>query len=287
MNYEKINALPVCPALKEYLFGRMETGVLLLGQKGMDNMVKDAVLSASFILNSEKPELSPDYMFVGLDSEKSIGVERADEIVDRAMFRPAMAERTVIVIDNMDKMTVPAQNKLLKLLEDSETSVVIGIAYEDTLLATVKSRMQIVSYAPLDLVSFMEHCEKNGVSDGEVQYFLSGGMTENIKKDSPVVNVFKNVGADIKDRRFSSLLKSLNLLKEKDKDSFFLSNREYVPSLISFMGQTFTDNLKGEKDHELITLCGEHRERCESVSYTKDDFFDLIAQIIWKGDSVL
>ncbi len=284
-NYEKINALSVNSALKEYLFGRMETGVLLLGQKGMDNMVKDAVTAASFILNSEKPELSPDYMFVGLDGEKSIGVERAAEIVDRAKFRPAMAERTVIIIDSMDKMTVSAQNKLLKLLEDSETSVIIGIAYEDSLLPTVKSRMQLVSYTPLDLASFMEYCEKNGVPDGMVQYFLSGGMTENVKKDSPVVAIFNAVGADIKDRRFSSLLKSLNLLKEKDKDSFFVSDREYVPSLISFMGQTFTDNLRNKKDYELIALCGEHRERCESVSYTKDDFFDLIAQIIWKGET--
>ncbi len=283
MDYSKISDLPLRMDLKEYLYGRQETGVLLLGQKGM-NMKKDAEVLASFLLSGE-PKMSPDYLFIGLDEKAtSIGAEQAEQILERAAYRPANAKRNVILIDDMDRMTVAAQNRLLKVLEDSTTTLIIGVAYEDTLLATVKSRMQVFTYVPLDYETFREFCSEKDIPDPEIMYFISGGKVDELDVSNPVIPTFRDVKKAIEGKELSALLPALGLLKEKDKENFFLSYPQYTGSLISFIGQLFVDKCKDYPDFlDYVTVCGKHRERCNSVSYTKDDFFSFIAQIIWKG----
>ncbi|WP_026653443.1 sigma 54-interacting transcriptional regulator [Butyrivibrio proteoclasticus] len=229
------------------------TGLLYLGQPGQ-NLLAMAEEKAASILDTSVSSLAshPDYMYVGLDDgEKTLGVDKAATIIQKASVCSAVADTKVIVIDNIEKMTVDAQNKLLKTLEESDVTI-IGLAYEDKLLPTVKSRM-IVSRIP-----------SSKIIPADVQ------------------NIFNLVADVLNGGAPEGILKVLNMVAEKGNDSFFMSHREYVGSFIDFVGTiVITKQLSVNKDYaNLLDVIYSHRERCSSPNYTKDDFFILIVNIV-------
>jgi DNA polymerase-3 subunit delta' len=79
-----------------------------------------------------------------LDVQKSGNTIRKDEIlniIDRLSFKP-YGGRSVVIVDDADTMTIAAQNKLLKTLEEPPGRSVILLLAErkDALLPTVLSR---------------------------------------------------------------------------------------------------------------------------------------------------
>ena len=222
------------------------SGILYIGKKGSD-VANMAYAKAAEILAVDTAQISshPDYLFVGLDDKaKSIGVDKAALIVEKASLKPAVASNTVCVIDGMDKCTVEAQNKLLKTLEES-SMIVLGICYEDNLLATVKSRMQICR-------------AKDGTLPNEVS------------------ELFSKVEEILDGTDYQELLRVLNLVKEKDTKSFFQTNREYVGELIALIGNKCSSKL----NEEITLMLSDHRLRALGSGYSKDDFFLLIATIV-------
>ena len=51
-------------------------------------------------------------------------------------------------------MTIQAQNKILKVIEECETVVILAVAYSNYVLDTVKSRLSLIEYKPLSLEEF-------------------------------------------------------------------------------------------------------------------------------------
>ncbi|MFH0969050.1 MAG: AAA family ATPase [Patescibacteria group bacterium] len=85
----------------------------------------------------------------GVIKEKDIKIEKIREIQkDLALF-PYSGKFKVLIINNAHRMTVSAQNALLKILEEpNETSVIILITHEESkILPTIKSRCQKLSFS--------------------------------------------------------------------------------------------------------------------------------------------
>lgn len=228
------------------------TGLLYCGE---GNLLEHALNKAAEILNTDRKALSshPDYMYVDFDEGKSsIGVETANLIVNKASLRASFGDYQVCVINHMDSMTEAAQNKLLKTLEEA-LMVVIGVCYEDGILPTVKSRMQKVQLTNKKLLS------------------------------DDVMNIFDKVGVALNTNPVD-VLSCLNLVKEKDTESFFHAHRENVGELLSFIG----NNCSSKLSEEVVLKLGSQRECCMSSSFSKDDFFVLIVTIVEdlrKGES--
>ena len=258
------------------------SSILLIGQQGIP-MVKDANYIASFLLETEEDRLSmhPDYVFyTRKEGERTIGVEVSDEIVARSLLLPAVAKRIVIVIDEINTMTVQAQNKLLKLLEECEGVIVIAVAYEDTLLATVKSRMQVVHYKPLSFEEYRSYAEGK---DPYVLYYATGGIPD-VTADSDIVLVFTEVKKALCSKTPHLALDAFHMVREKDENAFFTKHRAYVSSAIAFMGAVLCNLYEKDPENrcygEALTLLSEHRNNCNTLSYTKDSFFLCVAKVV-------
>jgi len=86
---------------------------------------------------------NPDYHRIST-SEASIGVELIREIQEDVAVKPVYSKYKVYIIEDAEKMTVQAQNCLLKTLEEPPRYVVIILLTTnfDALLETVRSRAQ-------------------------------------------------------------------------------------------------------------------------------------------------
>ncbi|NLG25860.1 MAG: DNA polymerase III subunit delta', partial [Clostridiales bacterium] len=92
----------------------------------------------------------PDLMVI--EPEKSIGVDDVRALTEWLSTRPGDAGRRVAIVRGADRMTVPAQNALLKTLESPPGDAVIVLIAESAaaLLPTVVSRCRIMRFSPLD-----------------------------------------------------------------------------------------------------------------------------------------
>ncbi len=92
----------------------------------------------------------PDYFVVNENGE-TIKIEQIREITSKVIEAPIISNRKVYIINDCDKMTVEAQNCLLKTLEEPpEFAVMILIsANENTILNTIKSRCMTIKFGPI------------------------------------------------------------------------------------------------------------------------------------------
>ena len=85
----------------------------------------------------------PDFFYMNAEGKESIGIDRIREsIVNDVTIRPYHGKVKIYVIDEADKMTVGAQNALLKTIEEPPEYVVILLLVRNMslLLETIRSR---------------------------------------------------------------------------------------------------------------------------------------------------
>jgi DNA polymerase-3 subunit delta' len=91
------------------------------------------------------------------------------ELVEKASRKAIMGRGKVFVIEQAELMEPPAQNALLKTLEEpaGRTLIILLTDQPDLLLSTIRSRTQIVRFAPLPEATVVRELVKRGI-DREV-----------------------------------------------------------------------------------------------------------------------
>ena len=95
----------------------------------------------------------------------SAGVIR-DFLVAKAANKSVLGVGKVFVIEEADLMNATAQNTLLKTLEEpaGRTLIILLTDMPDSLLATIRSRCQIIRFAALDEPTVRRELEKRGIA---------------------------------------------------------------------------------------------------------------------------
>src|SRR5216684_1772954 len=78
-------------------------------------------------------------------------IEQVRDLIERLGLRPSRGDRRVAIIDDAETLNLPAQNALLKTLEEppGHTIIFMVTQSERALLDTVRSRMRPVRFGPL------------------------------------------------------------------------------------------------------------------------------------------
>ncbi|MBE6053734.1 MAG: DNA polymerase III subunit delta' [Clostridium sartagoforme] len=105
--------------------------------------------------------------------KSSFGVDDIRDIVEEINKRPFEGDKKVIIIYDGNKLTVQAQNALLKTIEEPPKGVFIILLCEslELILDTIKSRCQIYKLAPLtkeDVRLYIENIIDDSFSTDEV-----------------------------------------------------------------------------------------------------------------------
>jgi DNA polymerase-3 subunit delta' len=93
----------------------------------------------------------PDVPLVQPGDSGSIKIDQVRDILERVAYRPFEGRRRVVIVDEADALVPPAQNALLKTLEEppSSSTFVLVTSRPDTLLPTVRSRCVRLRFRPL------------------------------------------------------------------------------------------------------------------------------------------
>lgn len=106
----------------------------------------------------------PDVLFLEPGEGGSITIDQVRVAIEQVGYRPFEGRRRVIVVDDADLLVLPAQNALLKTLEEPSPSsqFVLVTARPDMLLDTVRSRCPRLRAGLLGVEEIVEILERRG-----------------------------------------------------------------------------------------------------------------------------
>ena len=186
----------------------------------------------------------------------------------------AKATRYVVFIDALETMTVVAQNKLLKILEEKD-AFFICICYGEPVLPTIKSRLMHVPYRPYSLDAYV------ALGKNVESFYVTGGCP-GLDGDSYVMETFSQVRDIILRGDVAEVYRCLGLVLEKNEKDFFSTRREFVPALLSYVGKLLCD--KGAA-LEVLEYVVDASVRSATSRYTQADFFlDLAYALEYGGN---
>lgn len=215
------------------------TGEALMGRKSLANafalqlFCEQGGEEACLSCHSCKQILSknhPDCIYVTHEKQGSIGVEDIRrQINDTIAIRPYSSAYKVYIVDEAEKMTVQAQNALLKTIEEPPSYAVIFLltTNQDVFLPTILSRCVQLKLKPLkDLAVkdyLLEHAELKETQADVYAAFARGnlGMAMSLASSeefqvlhSEMLYLVKN----LKTMDISEILAFIKRLKEEDID---------------------------------------------------------------------
>lgn len=148
---------------------------------GKNTMARDL---ATTLLEMENLLNSPDYIEITPDGN-SIKIAQIRKLQSDILVKPYKSYK-IYVIDEAQKMTVEAQNALLKTLEEPPKYAIIILITnnKESLLDTIKSRCEIIKFTPIPLVEVADYLTQTGVDKNRASLlanFSRGSMQKAIE----------------------------------------------------------------------------------------------------------
>lgn len=151
--------------------------------EGMDGIGKKKFADelSKLLLDYENLENSPDYVLIK-PYGNSIKIAQIRNLQSDIVIRPHK-DYKIYIINNAEKMTVEAQNALLKTLEEPPNYAIIILVTnnKESLLETIKSRCDIIKFSPIPIEDLKRYLINTGIEEERAQLLaiFSRGSIEN------------------------------------------------------------------------------------------------------------
>lgn len=206
---------------------------LISGEDGIGKSIVADIFSSEII--GKKVGAEHADVIVYKAKKATIGVDEVRSIIEEVNKRPYEGDRKVILIHSAEKLTVQAQNALLKTIEEPPQGVFIILLTTNLegILETIKSRCQIYKLTPLNKEEMLRFINRRvGIEEdrkksalayasgipGRVERFLNDETLQSMRNSSLLML------KDINRREVDSILKyEKEFLKFKDEKEELLS----------------------------------------------------------------
>ena len=165
----------------------------------------------------------------------TISIEKIRLLQEEIAKKPIASNRKVYVIADSDCMTIPAQNCLLKTLEEPPEYAVIILttANETKLLNTVKSRCMKIPFDSISKEEVKKYFQNNGLDDtnNELIDMSEGsiGKALNLFENKETYETITDVLKKIKGSSLSQTMKNAEIIyKQKD-------NPKMIKDILNYM----------------------------------------------------
>lgn len=252
---------------------------LFIGTEGIGKKLIAEEFS-KMLLAVKDTENSPDFSIIEPDGN-SIKIEQIREFQKKVSEKPIISNKKVYIINDSDKMTVEAQNCLLKTLEEPPefvTIILIG-SNENSFLSTIKSRCMIL------------HFEK--ISDEQIQKYLQDNHQTEINSKIMLEACQGSIGKalEIKDKQelYQNTEQVVNSLERKDKidilnmSDFIYKSKDDKLEILNYMNVLFINLAKiNSKYADCIAIVEETKRRLQSNA-NYDMCIDNLLLSLWEN----
>ncbi|MCC0628476.1 DNA polymerase III subunit delta' [Clostridioides sp. ES-S-0108-01] len=192
------------------------------------------------LLDYENLENSPDYVLIKPDGN-SIKIAQIRNLQSDIVIRPHK-EYKIYIINNAEKMTVEAQNALLKTLEEPPNYAIIILVTnnKESLLETIKSRCDIIKFSPIPMEDLKRYLINTGIEEERAQLLatFSRGSIENALNLSQSAE-FSVMREDI--QQYIQIMLDKNIVEILNIPNNMEKYRSQIISLLDIMINYFRD----------------------------------------------
>lgn len=217
--------------------GNLSHAQLISGEDGIGKSILAEILG-KLILNGD---LNREYVDIinYRPSKASFGVDDVREIIDEVNKKPFEGDKKVIIIHQGNKLTIPAQNALLKTIEEPPTEVYIIILCEslELILDTIKSRCEIYKLTPLTKEELYKYIAIKGYDYSEEEKASAIAFSEGIP--GRIDRYFSDTELqELRDKIVDLLLQLTNneieaILEKEEQLVSYKQNKEEVINVLS------------------------------------------------------
>ncbi|MBU6339399.1 MAG: AAA family ATPase [Rickettsiales bacterium] len=233
---------------------KLHHAILLHGKKGIgkSNFAKEFVLK---ILNSSNLNHPNLLLIEKEEGKKEISVEKIRNISGFLNQTSAISKDKFIIIDSADELNKSSANALLKTLEEPHTNnFLILISHNpNKVIATIKSRCQLIKIADLNLNDFSEILRKNNpqISTEEIKilsHICDNSPAKALEHGEEFIKFYSNLLSSLKNNIISEEIyknlsdKNFSLEVMAETLEFFLNR------LIKFLNNSEIDFYFDEKE---------------------------------------
>ncbi len=183
---------------------------------------------------------NPDFTIIE-SSKSTISIDEIRQMQGDIIIKPIYSDKKVYIIVNAQKMTIQAQNCLLKTLEEppGHSCIILTTSNYDSLLQTIKSRVQRVVFTPLDSELVMDylntHYSSNDISK-EFVIAYSGGII------GKAIEILENDALkEIREKCFDYLFDNGKAWSEGA--DYFEENKDNINFILDMMDTIYRDML--------------------------------------------
>lgn len=230
----------------------------------------------------------PDLIYVTHEKPASIGVDDIrEQINDTIMVRPYSSYYKIYIVDEAEKMTVQAQNALLKTIEEPPAYAIIILltTNQDAFLPTILSRCVQLKLKPLRDAAVKQYLKQSLEIPEDLADVYAAFARGNLGKAIHLASseefqiLYKKMLyllKHVKEADMSELLEFIKKLKEDNLD---------IRECLDFMQIWYRDILmfKVTKDINLLIFKDEYNTINELSSRTGYDGFEAILEAIDKA----
>lgn len=200
----------------------------------------------------------PDINIIKPDGN-SIKNKQIEEFQSNILLKPYESNKKVFIIEASDTMTISAQNRLLKILEEPPQYGVIILITQNahSLLPTIRSRSQMIKFNRISKKLIEEYIMENyNIMDKDVSIF-AGFSDGSLGK---AISLYESEEFNNRRERVLDIIDEVirgEKLKLLDSVDFFEKNKEYISEILDFLIIWFRDLLllsETKKDKYLLNI---------------------------------
>ena len=217
--------------------GNLSHAQLISGEDGIGKSILAEILG-KLILNGD---INSEYLDIinYKPSKASFGLDDVREIIDEVNKKPFEGDKKVIIIHQGNKLTIQAQNALLKTIEEPPTEVYIIILCEslELILDTIKSRCEIYKLTPLTKDELYKYIAIKGYDYSEEEKSSAIAFSEGIP--GRIDRYFSDTELqELRDKIVDLLLQLTNneieaILEKEEQLVSYKQNKEEVINVLS------------------------------------------------------
>ena len=233
------------------------------------------------------------YLYLNASDENGIDVirEKVKTFAATSSFKPLK----IVILDEADFLTQPAQAALRNLIEEYSinTRFILTCNYIERLIEPLQSRCEIHILKPPTKGDVARHICTNILDVEEVKYELSD-VALLVKEFYPDVrSIIKNLQAGVKDGKYEWVVLNTNwtkqlveILKKRDKDAWYQVRQLVADNQVddfqvaySYMFEVLSDFSHGN-DAQISVILDEYSWRANVIPDKEINFAAAIAKIL-------